>query len=203
MKCTFYDAVTSPRPDEGIGDLTFIGLDDKPAWQDLSPMEQYMLGGVDGRPTAGKVMPPWHMEVYAVAARYWAEYGNLPDVLDDAAIRRVPGFEQAQGIQMDELRNPLTGEWPRLNAQSPSPGDLYLRPLTDDEMSYFAIKCPSYRHHWFESKAFDKDKYDSGLPNGQCWTRDVELSTRPFYVRVYGNSGPILTMIEYYMEPIK
>lgn len=201
MKCTFYEADTSPRPAESVGDLTFIGRDDKPAWSALTQMEQYMLGGVEGRPRTGKVMLPWHMEVYAVAARYWAEYGRLPDVLDESEIRRVPGFAEAQGVQIEELRNPLTGAWPRLNAVVPSPGDFYMRPLTDAEMQHFAELCPSYRRHWFEGKAFDADHYSAGVPWEQCWTRDRELATRPFYVRMYGSNGPILTMIEYYMRP--
>lgn len=201
IRSTFYEADTSPRPSDSLGDLSFIGREDKPEWDQLSPMEQYMLGGINNRPGSGKSLLPWHINLYAMVSHFYEEFGYVPEVLTDVEVHQTPGFEEAEGVLLDQLRNPLTGEWPRLNAANPSPGDVYMRPLTDEEMRYFAQVDSSYGKHWFENLAFDSNKFAAGVPMDQCWTSQERLEGRPFYLRMYGRNGTILTRIEYFMIP--
>lgn len=172
-----------------INELTFIKTGDYPTVDELTYLEIYMIAGVnwekDGK-TWG--MSPWSNHVFTAVNRFYDLYGYVPEVLDEEIIHMTPGYEKATGDKLNEFRNPLTGEWPVLNAADFSPGDMYIRPLTEEEKIHFAALNSTYDDHWFKGHGYNMIE-----------KRDVQYTmlSEPFYIRMYGLNDVILTYIQY------
>lgn len=171
--------------------FTFIDPGDKPPMQSLSNLERYMIAGTE--PRAGQAFDPWYVMVFSFAAAYYKNFGSLPDTLTPEMVRSIPGQEQVSDDILERLRNPLTGNWPRLKAQDFSPGDIYLQPLTPAEMQHFATALPNLGKVWIEGLTIDTDSALDGADPADCFTQRCELYAPPFYVKVYGHSGVLLT----------
>lgn len=175
------------KPEWGIDDLTFT--QPKPEWNDLTQMEQYILAGVSrsGLPS-GEPLDPWTTDIFRVVRAYYEEYGQIPQVLNDEIIRSTPGYKNISESRLAVYRNPLTGDWPLLNASTPSPGDVYIRSLTHNEMGHFAVLVPYYQHLWFDGLSLNSEG---------DYSVSSQLASDVYYIRVYGWSGPIVETFQY------
>lgn len=170
-----------------IGDITFP--DSYPPLSSLTEEEKYIIVG--SRSSAWRTdsgLADWAGQIYSIVSRYYEQYGKVPDVLTPEAVRSIRGLESYPEDGLCEFLNPLTDEWPRLNAVSPSPGDVYIRPLTREEMDFYSSQVPTYRDIWFRGRQYDPecDEYI-----------DAQLTGKVFYLRVYGWSGVILANFMY------
>ncbi|MDQ3024373.1 MAG: hypothetical protein M3R04_08340 [bacterium] len=180
------------------GELTFLGPDKFPAVEDLTDVERYMLAGTATSPFSSKAgLPSWHMSVWAAVHRIYNETGAVPDRLTPEVLRASPAYSSLSDAGLDVFRNPITGEWPRLNAKQFSPGDVYMHPLTQDEMRHYAGLTPSYRLQWFEGKGLDREKLSRGGNVDEMYTADYTLEGPVWFVRIYGEKGVILNTITY------
>jgi hypothetical protein len=106
--------------------------------------------------------------VYSLAYAYDGNKGHLPSTLDLQACNEVyAGSMSADGISLK--RNVITGAYTRLDAKEFSPGDMYIKRLTSEEFSRLV---------------------------GSSDTRPRAATGPAYYVRVYGDSGVILSEIE-------
>lgn len=187
-------------PEDNINDLTFLGLDERPQASQLTALENYMLAGADDPATSQMALLPWYLDVATAAGRIYDATGKLPAVLDDTALRSIPGWEQVGEEELALYRNPLTGNWPRLDAVEPSPGDLYLRPLTEVEKQWLASRHLAYQKCWYEGLGFDSAAYESGLAYEDCFTKSERLVGQVYYLRMYGWNQTLLTTLPYQVE---
>lgn len=187
-------AVWSPEvglpPEWSTGDLVFTKP--KPAWQELTPAEQYIIAGTVTSPFGNESLKPWEQEIFLFVRRYFEQYGAIPERLSPEVIRQAPGYAGYSDARLEVFRSPLTGEFPRLNAASFSPGDVYIRPLTPGEMQYFAQRNPVYNADWFgKGTVVDPNSHDP---------INTELGTDVYYIRIYGASGVIVDGLEYILS---
>jgi hypothetical protein len=129
----------------GINDITFTQPYPDPS--SLTPAERYIVAGATSTATdrpLSKRLHPWWRDVCAVAMNYYQE-GRLPAQLNEQMVRATAadpdGVSQAW---VDLHRSPLTGEFPRLDAREFSPGDVYMRILTEDEVQHFLGLLPPF-----------------------------------------------------------
>jgi hypothetical protein len=157
---------------EDCGDLLFYGPDEKPAFESLTEAEVLMLGG--SRVSRGNEhLNPYWIEITTLAGRYYNEYQVLPSALDPTTIRQIPRFYGASDEELELYRNPLSGDWPRVDAENtPSPGDFYMRVLTPEEAQRYSKTAK-------ESIAFR-----SGQPSGDLFI---------LYGRMYGEKAPLVS----------
>lgn len=159
-----------PAAELSIGDLTFMPEEDYPDYDNLSQLEKYMMFGVltcDLGPELA--LPPYYTTITTWVFKYHAAFGTVPEQLTPEIIRSIPGCEGMQDDWLSVERNPLTGDWPRLREEEPSPGDFYMRVLTNDEINYFVSNGQQNLRH----------------PSGGAATR----TTPVLYVRMYGYDG--------------
>ncbi|MCH7472059.1 hypothetical protein IIA79_03800 [bacterium] len=183
-----------PPPEWSTGDITFF-LSDRPSPETLTQEEKYIVAGVrTSSLPSGLGLAPWYMGICSIAEKFYNAYGYLPEVLTSEVMRTIPRWEERSESWLDIFRSPLTGEWPALNAASHSPGDIYMRPLTQYEMRHFADLYPGYQHTWFESKRLD---FSTGK-----YTQDIRPVTDVFYVRVYGWNGTLVEHFSYVMHDV-
>jgi hypothetical protein len=172
--------------DMNFGSITFAELPSKDA---LTDKEKYILAGTTDS-KFGHPLEAWYSKVVRVAAAYWYKRHTLPAVLDEAAIMEAYG-DNSLGVNQDlyaEMRNPVTGEFPTINAETFSAGNLYIHILTPAEVSHFAELVPLYHMHWSEG-------VDSNPITGE--EKEIELASPIMYVRVYGETGVIQNHIMY------
>jgi hypothetical protein len=161
----------SENPDLSRGDITFTR--DKTPRSLLSVEEIYIVAGarVSDYPDK-RQLDPWASQVFRMILAYVVEHGEVPLVLDDRGIRSIPYYSQISDEELAVYRNPFTGEWPRLDAQNPSPGDMYVKVLNEAEKVEYA-RLLGLWEVWF------------GQGKGR------RLCSPVFYQRVYGRNGPI------------
>jgi hypothetical protein len=148
-----------------------------------------MVGGgvmVPGQPR----LRPYYEYVFEMAAKYYEETGTIPAVLDPDTIKKLPHVAKMspalqQQLDLEKLRNPLTGNWPRLDARTLSPGDFYIRALSADEMRYLAKFDSDDAKMWFQGTMPDG--------NGNL-TQQGKLGCA-LYVRMYGLQGPLMATL--------
>lgn len=163
-----------------IGELVFAG--EFPSFDTLSPTEQKMLhGAVDNQ---GRLRVFWRQEVLQFAIKYCALFGRLPEEISPEVYwSTLPPEDYGKyGRFLEVVASPITGRYPRLDAQTFSPGDLYMKVLSESEMRYIADREPGCQQAWF-------DKRIHGRP--------VELVCPPIYYRIYGEHGVIFDGITY------
>jgi hypothetical protein len=169
-----------------MGDLTFVGPEGAEPKQSLTPAEIYMLAGTGKGQKGDGSYGPWNTMVFNAAYSIYMETGSLPDRLTDAVLRKSNHYKDVSNASIELFRNPLTGEWPSLKAQQFSPGDLYIRPLSNTELRHFASLSPIYSGMWLEGKG----------PGGRG---NRQLSGPVFYVRIYGAQGVISNGFSFFM----
>ncbi len=133
-----------------MGDLTFGSP--LPVAHELSPAERYMLAGTlgsnlpDQRPLA-----PWISEVEDFCLDYIAKFPELPENISPEALALAGPGEKAEEEtrRATLLQSPVSGKAPRLGSASFSPGDLYVRALTQGEMLKYASMDSELSESWF------------------------------------------------------
>lgn len=177
-----------PPPVWSNGDISFVDPDSKPDEDSLTDIECYILAGCPDSAT-GAALPSWIESMYMAASKYYAAFGQLPSVMDEQELRKIAEFKQMPASMINIYRNPITGQWPTLNATTPSPGNLYIRPLASAEQSHIAAVSPRYKKLWFDGKTGDWDNADSHDALDSLYSVPVNLMGPPFYIRVYGQEG--------------
>jgi hypothetical protein len=100
----------------------------------------------------------------------------------------VYGGQDIPQATLDLYRSPLTGAFPRLAAEGFSPGDIYIRPLTAQEIQHFCTMRPRWDMMWNQG-------LEPASQPGEYY--EVELLSEIFYMRVYGFHSEIVTDILY------
>lgn len=165
--------------DLNYNDLTFT--DDLPLASSLTAEEKYIISGSESSNLPdGIALRPWTSSVFALLKVYYNQYGSIPNSLTPEIIKSISGFDDIPEAYLSEYLNPLTDQWPMLNAVNPSPGDLYVRILNNQEIAYFANNVTSYYDLFVEQHYYDA---------AQSCSRPAELTSPVFYMRVYGWHG--------------
>lgn len=177
-----------------LGDLRFHGPAPAVAAERPTHAEQYILFGVRSSSTpGGGPMQPWSQLVYSFARNYHRKHATVPAALSEDLVRaEFAGYTAADPAmleaQIQALRSPITGEWPRLDVREFSAGDCLIRPLSQTEIDHLAARSVYYRKLFREHQA---------LNPASGGYEPVELHDQPFYLRVYGQSGPLVQMVQY------
>jgi len=174
-------------------DIVFVDPSNRPPVENLTAEECYILAGAQNKDDETTFLLPWHLKLSSTAAIAYEFFGYIPPALTPEVIHQIPGFEDTAGAALDYLRNPLTGEWPLLDATELSPGDAYIRPLTKEELIHLANNSIMLKKAWFEDKAQNPLDLLEGRPYMDCFTLDTKLSSDVYYVRIYGWDGVIYT----------
>jgi len=183
-----------PAAELSYDDITFMDKSVYPDFDSLSQLEQYMIMGVkssERRADAG--LPPWSTTISTWAMKYYDAYGEIPEVLTPDVVRTIPGYESYKDEWLEVECNPLTGEYPRLKAVEHSPGDCYLRILTEDEVDYFVENGLSYLRP--SPHGHELDEYIPSLGSS-------ERVTPVCYMRMYGYEGVLSNGFEFIAKPV-
>ena len=171
------------------GDIVFPPASAFPPREELTPLEKYMLCGTLSSPaSAGVGFASWQTQLSAFVTNFYDAFGYVPPQLDLELVRSTPGYKHLPAEQCELLRNPLTGAWPRLDAASFSPGDVYIRPLSAAEKQHFAQYNPQWQSVWLDRvvpAGFD----DEGCP--------IEASSEVFYLLMWGADSPLRAQFVY------
>lgn len=155
-----------------------------PVWDNLTQLEQYMLMGVESSDLkSGYGLPPWSDSVFMLVNKFYLQYGYVPEQLTPDIIKMTPGCEQMADDEMAVYSNPLTGEWPLLQAKDQSVGNVYIRPLTEDEINYFVDHGETYLRQPTE------------------YSQAGARTSPVYYMRVYGLQGVLLNGFYFISEP--
>jgi hypothetical protein len=93
---------------------------------------------------------------------------------------------------LEHFKSPITNEFPRLDAKEFTPGQVYMRPLTEAEMRQFAEMVPEYQQAWFAGVVANPDTSEV--------LDHVQQMSPVYYVRVYGEHGVLVETIEFLMS---
>lgn len=181
-------------PAWSYGDLTFTRP--YPDAASLTPGERYILFGAtsaNGLPGIRRNLSPWYVDLWQLVSAIHARDGYIPAQLDEALVRSVARDPDGVSANWVELhKSPLTGNFPRLDASSFSPGDVYIRALTESEMQHFASRVNTYNREWYMDQVRD--------PRSGEWVPG-HLVGVVYYIRVYGESGVLFENLMYSMVP--
>jgi hypothetical protein len=171
----------APMP-EGVNfDVGDLSLTVQYPRRDLLTREEKFIiaGGVD--PQSKHRVLPWVNQVLMQCRGYYSKHHTVPTQLtpDIMAENGDITIEEAEQFQL--LKNPFTGEWPRCQQQSPSPGDFYCRPLNDAEIRQLSEHNPALKGLYFRGMGPDTD--DREVPG-----KLIDI----WYVRVYGQGGRVI-----------
>lgn len=173
----------------GINDISFTQPYPDPS--SLTPAERYIVAGATSTATdrpLSKRLHPWWRDICAVAMNYYYQQGRLPTQLDEEMVRATAA--DSEGVSqawVDLHRSPITGEFPKLNARMFSPGDVYVRILTEDEIQHFLALLPPLERLY--------NQHEMLGPQGD-WIK-AHIVGDIYYVRVYGLHGVIWSNIQY------
>ena len=171
-------------PQASYKDLIFIKPMPDPAT--LSHAERYIIAGLTKRPYGQGKMDPWREDLYHVVRSYYSKFKKMPSEMSDDVIKSIFREVTPQNWLPEFLHSPVTGRYPRLDAAEFSPGDVYMRPLNDEEIAHMC-------------------KYDSLLKeivvDGKMGDQPVKLIGAVFYTRIYGEKGIIHAGLDYTFLP--
>jgi hypothetical protein len=177
----WFDCWHYPAAEDSYNEITFMPESEYPDFDSLTQLEQYMLLGVSSSDLSGSpALPPWTTTILAWVAKYYAVYGSVPDTITPDIIRSLPGFEEFEDEAFQAEFNPLTGAYPRLNATQPSPGDLYIHALSEQELRHFVTLGYTYLQP--STNGHELDVYWPSLGTS-------ERVSPVFYIRMYGYNG--------------
>ncbi len=157
--------------------------------ESLTDLEWYMLWGTETSPYDEYGLGAWKEHVVFYVHRFYTEHGYIPSQLTPEVLEMSYSPHQLDPRRIDEYRNPLTGEWPRLDARDFSPGDMFIKVLAPDEERYFAQLSPAVNAYCF---THDRTDPATGERSYITPTFDGVL-----YIRVYGWSGVIADWLFY------
>ncbi len=174
-----YTTRSATRVLQSFGDVTFAEAYPDPL--SLTDAEKYMLAGTTDGPPEFCIdggLPAWWRKIVRIVKSYYMAYGEIPSqvtpqVYADAYKKPV---DMIDPLQLELIRNPLTGEYPRTDSLGFSPGDFYIKALSEEEMRHFASFDDGLYEMWFNGRALREDG---------SWA-ECPISGPVMYVRLYG-----------------
>lgn len=177
----------------GLDNGSMIFYDETPA-EELSPAERYMLWGCQparrGSETATLAFSPWFLHIYKIVKNYYEKTGLMPESISPQVIADSMGIpvESLSQAQLDVARSPITGDYPTINSEDFSAGNLYIRLLTQEEKVFLASNLEYYRLTWFNLLQYEPS-IDDYVP--------IRHLSPIFYLRIYGEDHPLDSRIQY------
>lgn len=171
-------------PDESFDDIQFTRPFPDPATLDHA--ERYMLAGLNN--FQGEIgRASWYDDIMRYVTAYYDHHQSVPPVLTEEVIRSVcANAEECTSADFDWYRSPIHGGWPRLDAREFSPGDLYVKVLSESEIDRLCVN----------DKILEAlVKRGEATNPGTGVTSSVHLWSPVIYVRMYGRNGVILSGI--------
>lgn len=174
-------------PELNLEDLTFTRP--YPSPDSLTTREKYYVFGTTSGPK-GYPLDPYYLDVMSVVYSLYNVTGSIPTTLTNDLIAQSYGqpVEQIDSMHFETLRSPFTGDYPMLNAASFTPGQFYIRVLTEDEIKHFSQYIPSLKSLYFDHAIQD--------PTNGNW-QSAKLLGPIMYVRVYGEHQVIKSQLYY------
>lgn len=175
-----------------VGDIVFTQPYPDP--DTLSDIEKYMLEGTQDSWEPGVGLGPWWQAVMNIVVAYDKAKGAIPDTLTADIVRAVSW--QPDSVDADTmalLSNPITNQVAWLRSAEYSPGDLYVKRLSDAEIQQVGEKDPLLRDDVQGSR---RDPV-----SGEVRMR-LQLTSPVYYIRMYGRDGVILSRLYYTYEPL-
>ncbi len=178
----------------GLDNGTLVFPDPVPS-AELSETERYMLFGCDcGGPNAtiaeSTAFLPWYIYIYRIVKNYEHFTGEVPAVITPEVVAQSmnKSLQELDPVYLEFAKSPITGEYPTLNSENFSPGNLYIRLITTPERIYLASHLEKYQEEWIYHRSYDDEI--------QAY-RQIKYLSPIFYVRSYGDSGILYGEILY------
>lgn len=159
----------------------------------LSDIEKYMLEGTKDSWTPGVGLGAWWQNVMNVVVSYDKKHNAIPDALTEEVVRDVswkPSDVDANAMAI--YANPITDQVAKLKSADFSPGDMYIRRLSDGDLARLAEK---------DSLLEDALAGVVRHPVTKDVMQRITLTSPVYYFRLYGRSGVILSRIFYTYKP--
>lgn len=171
-------------PDESFDDIQFTRPLPDPA--SLDHAERYMLAGLN-RYQGDYGRASWFDDIMRYVTAYYDQHQSVPPVLTEEVLRSVcANADECTSADFDWYRSPIHGDWPRLDAREFSPGDLYVKVLSDSEIDRRCVNDKNL-------EALVKRGEATNPVTGESYS--VHLWSPVMYVRMYGRNGVILSGI--------
>jgi len=154
-----------------LGRIVFV--DELPDWEELTSTEKKIVTGTKESILRGPAYGPWWREVLKYCEHTINSGEGIPQRLDPDLMPFAALIDGHQSYS-ELLRSPVTGEFPLLDSEEFSAGDMYIVELDNEELEYFADNF-GYRNDWFD---------ESG-------NRSDNLLGPVLFYRVYGESRVI------------
>jgi hypothetical protein len=186
-------------PAWNYGELTFLGPDKLPKVTELTNAERYIVAGTSTSPFSARAgLPSWQMSIWNAVARIYSETGKVPAQLTPAVLKASKFYKNTSDAELEVFRSPITGDWPYLNSKQFSAGNVYIHPLTRDEMQHFAARSPIYHKLWFEGLGPNRSKLNSkGGTIEEIYSAPYQLDGPVWYVRIYGQNKVLINTLTY------
>jgi hypothetical protein len=152
----------------------------------LTAAERYMIAGTKTS-SFGPGLQPWYQTIMSAVRVYYKNHQEVPDELTLQDIREMTSGQPDSDWE-EIYKSPITGEFPRLKELENSPGNLYVRVLTSEEVDHLSKFWPGLRKLYFESISIN--------PHSGEATK-IELTSPIFFVRVHGYEGAIWESLSY------
>lgn len=175
----------------GLGpDMNYQGLEfysPYPRPDSLTDEEKFAVAGAKDS-ALGHSLRPWYWDVFDIVNTIYYNTGEVPAELTSEMIKTVFIGCDTDEMLIDRYRSPLTGEFPQLDVEYFSPGDVYMRLLTPDEIDYMT--------------STSEDHYDvlvRGMlenPGTGC-EEPVFVHGGVWYMRVYGYNEVLHASVKY------
>ena len=168
-----------------IGDLQFMLT--YPVPDSLTDSEKFIISGSKGS-SYGHPLEAWKDLILDYVIAYEARTGIVPSEFSPDYFNAEMASEPLDNSQLAMFRNPITDEYPEFDATSFTPGGVYIRKLSQEEMETYAGISDHFDNIWFKNrvKYYGSDEF---IP--------AKLTTPVFYVRIYGESDLIFTQLLY------
>lgn len=184
-------------PEADFAEIRFTH--DFPPPETLSPAEQFVVAGsldAPGSPDVG--LQPWWQYVVLAVRSYYSKYGHVPPALSQDILEDLYGNTVLPSPDWLEMfKSPLTDQFPRLDALQNSPGDLYIRELSEPEIADLSQYDLSLHTIYYEHRFYPNGMYaDPELRSTQPYENVTHVSP-VFFVRVHGWNGVIWEVVSF------
>lgn len=180
------------RVEWSLGDIEFTQPYPDPA--SLSDIEKYMLEGTRDSWMPDGGLDSWWYQVINAVVTYDKKTGRLPQTITEDVLREIawdPDIVDARSLEI--YSNPITNGQARLDQREFSPGDMFIKRLTDNEVAQLAEVHPPLRN---DVAGIVPDPRDGSV------SRRIKITSPVYYFRMYGRSGVILSRLYYSFEPL-
>jgi hypothetical protein len=172
------------------GELKFYSPDERPSFSQLNNIEKYMVaGGID--PETGIAHTAWRKQMLTTAREYYLKFGEIPSELSVENLQALSGNPDIEQFYLSMCENPIQNRATKLQEQEFSPGDMYIKVLSKEEMIYLSYISPYFK------KIFGLN-IDANPEMGGEETVMPDINGPVLYYRVYGEQEVLMSGIFYY-----